>query len=134
MSAKHPLALQELKAIKLAQKDGTRNLTQLQVNMTAVLGKLALEMDLLTHRMDRIDPPVQALLPAGGEGGVGFPSPMVRGQKCSAREGEGLDFREAGQCQNPEAMPSVQVSEHGAVCLVGVGIGGQERRGHCQHL
>jgi hypothetical protein len=73
MGTNHQLALQELKAIKLAQKDGTRNLTQLQVNMTAVLGKLTLELDLLTHRMDRLDPPMQALLPAGGEGGAGSP-------------------------------------------------------------
>jgi len=103
---RHKSTVQELKAIKLAQKDGSRNLTQLQAKTTAVLGRLAVEVDMLAHRLDRLDPPVQALLPPGGEG-----APVLAGQGCSAREGEGFNFREPpGQCQSPDAKPSVQVS------------------------
>lgn len=97
--------MQELKAIKLGQKDHARNLTQLQRNVTAVLGGLALELDFLATRVNRLDPPVAALLPSDSES----ETPLVVGGgdnlNCSAEEI--LDFREAGHSR-PDLAPPVR--------------------------
>ena len=106
--AKLKNTLQELKAIKLGQKDHARNLTQLQRNVTAVLGGLALEVDFLATRLNRLDPPVAALLPPENQS----ETPVVVGGSdnlnCSADEV--LDFREEDHVQVEMPPPIRKVS------------------------
>lgn len=94
--------LQELKAIKLGQKDHARNLTQLQRNVTAVLGGLALEVDFLATRLNRLDPPVAALLPPENESGA--PATVGGNDNLNCSAGEVLDFRETEH--GPADIPS----------------------------
>lgn len=98
--------MQELKAIKLNQKDNARNLTQFQKNVTAVLGRLAIEIDLLATRLDRLDPPLPALLPPGHTAEIPIAAADSDSQNCSADEV--LDFRE-GESRRADAPPSLQV-------------------------
>lgn len=89
--------------MKLSQKDQVRNFTQLQRNVTAVLGRLALEIDLLGARLNRLDPPLPALLPSDSGSPV-FAECESR-LNCSADEI--LDFREPGACRADMPPPQV---------------------------
>lgn len=109
--------MQELKAFKLEQKDQARNLKQFQRNVTAVLGQLAFEVDLLATRLNRLDPPVPAILPPENESGG--PSLVSGSDSLNCSADEILDFREKvlRLSGNPRPAQICRFCIHMLLCL-----------------